>query len=76
MILFYEIGEIFEAVTQACRNNKIKTDAEVAYVAGLVFSVIGEDSYRIVEIPCGVHRIKIEQSIAEYSKIEADGENG
>ena len=75
LILFYEIGEIFEAVTQACRNNKIKTDAEVAYIADLVFSVIDENSYRIVEIPCGVHRMKIVQNIAEYSKIKADGEN-
>lgn len=76
LILFYEIGEIFEAVTQACRKNKIKTESEVAYIAGLVFFVIDKDSYRIVEIPCSVHQMRIVQNIAEYSKIKADGENG
>lgn len=76
LILFYEIGDIFEAVTQACRNNRIKTESEVAYIAGLVFSVIDDDSYRIVRIPRGVLRMTIVQNIAGYSKIKTDGENG
>lgn len=76
LILFYEIGDIFEAVARSCKKHKIKTDTEISHIATEAFYVIDNDSFRIVEIPCGVHRLEIEKDIVAYSKIEADGENG